>query len=117
LQAQGEFLCDLWKYADALETLKRAEKHFPLSDRSPDRALLEKWLGYATGKLGDRPAALAHFQKALQILHRPQFRAEAWLSIYRQMAELGLLDLPDLTRLLFYPGCPRQSDHSIYLGD
>ena len=106
LQARGEYLARQDDFAGASKALGLAVGMFSADDVSLDRGFLLKWQAFVLGAQGDLESARKIFNQALELLRKPDVRAEAWLECYRLMDRLGLLPIEERLVLYAYPGVP-----------
>ena len=104
LEAWGEYLARSGRYEEAQPRLERARACFPADDRTPDRAILDKWQGFVSCKLGDSPRGHAQLNEAITSLRSLALRPEAWLDVVRLQSQLGALSPAQHARLVHYPG-------------
>ncbi|MBI3557512.1 MAG: hypothetical protein HY074_14710 [Deltaproteobacteria bacterium] len=104
LEAWGEYLARCARWQEALPLLEKARTCFPADDRTPDRAILDKWEGYVAFNLGDRARGTAKLKEAAASLRGLALRPEAWLDVFRLLDEVGALTPSEQARLTHYPG-------------
>ncbi len=104
LEAWGEYLARCSRWNEALPLLLAARSCFPPDDRTPDRAILDKWEGYVSCKLGDTKRGTAKLKESIATLRILALRPEAWLDVFRLLDEIGGLTPSEQARLTHYPG-------------
>lgn len=105
LGAIGEYECRRGRFTQGLVHLEQAIACFRSDDFSPDRAFVEKWLGFARCKLGKVKQGTAGLELAFRSLRSAKLRPEAWLDVLRlQEDAVGIRDPVIQRSLREYPG-------------
>jgi hypothetical protein len=78
----------------------------PAEDRTVDRAVCLKWLGYSLVRQGNKEEGRKLLRMTERIFRDLRIREEAFLDLERLRQELGIGKKSDLARLVHFPGIP-----------